>query len=575
MREQLSSCLKAEHGLRFALASQKSEFSSLLAAHGDDCRLIITCPEFFSYVREVSRLPVVTIDASFQDIARAVKLSKNYNIGRCAFIGSSRLCGIAADAAEFLQADLLPVSVDGSDSPSAVISGLARDGIKLVIAAPELCAAAQDLGIANIPLIPGLNSVASAVSSAVSILSALSASDRAAQLSQLALSSLDALVLLLDESRTCIYKSSSDPSYSHVYAAVMSQPGIDHSGKNLIKIGANHWSIETRQIVRKEGNLTHITIKKEPYDFEDSAMRGVMIATHSDLSKHEITESYLDSVGAMHRLAEDARNYARLSSPIIVYGEPGVGKNIFADIIHKHCAYKDSHVVVLDCEQVELPTWTKLLHDSSSVFSENNVVFFFKNIERMPSQIQASMLQFLAHMVASNQNKLVVSCNCGSTLPDTPLFTFLTEQLHASGIFVPPVRSRLDEIENLSSIYINALSLELGSQIIGFENNAVELLKDYDWPGNLNQFRRFIAELMVSSHGYYISRETVLTELKREKECSLYKKADSSDGIDLSGTLEDIEKRIIHRVLKEEKQNQSAAAKRLGISRSTLWRKLS
>ena len=74
---------------------------------------------------------------------------------------------------------------------------------------------------------------------------------------------------------------------------------------------------------------------------------------------------------------------------------------------------------------------------------------------------------------------------------------------------------------------------------------------------------------MAAPVSFYISAEEVQAVLSNEE------RKTAAASFDLSGTLEDIERRVIQQVLKEENMNQSAAAKRLGIGRSTLWRKIS
>ena len=104
----------------------------------------------------------------------------------------------------------------------------------------------------------------------------------------------------------------------------------------------------------------------------------------------------------------------------------------------------------------------------------------------------------------------------------------------------------------------------------------MELMKNYSWPGNLNQFHRIIKELAAVTNGSYISEGDVRRLLEQENMHSSDYSIFSKDAfaVNLNQPLDSINKDIVSRVLQEEKMSKEAAAKRLGISRTTLWRML-
>ena len=93
---------------------------------------------------------------------------------------------------------------------------------------------------------------------------------------------------------------------------------------------------------------------------------------------------------------------------------------------------------------------------------------------------------------------------------------------------------------------------------------------EFEWPLNLVQLEKVLRQMIAASSGFYITAAEVAAVLQNE----MRKVSALPPAVDLSGTLEDIERRVIEQVLREENMNQSAAAKRLGIGRSTLWRKI-
>ena len=149
---------------------------------------------------------------------------------------------------------------------------------------------------------------------------------------------------------------------------------------------------------------------------------------------------------------------------------------------------------------------------------------------------------------------------------------FLRDLLNIfSGICInmPSLSQRKEDIPALATIYINQFNAEFNREVIGIEGEAFTLLKEFNWVLNLDQLRSVIRQLVFCSSSYYITKQDVETVL-RETEIQY----ETGKKIDLSRSLDQIEEDIIWEVLQQENMNQSSAAKRLGISRSTLWRKV-
>ncbi len=152
---------------------------------------------------------------------------------------------------------------------------------------------------------------------------------------------------------------------------------------------------------------------------------------------------------------------------------------------------------------------------------------------------------------------------------DHDLFTLLGRLI----IYIPPLRERVQDIENLIPVFISEFHSKYGKQIVGVRQDAMQELIEYEWPRNVDQLKQVIEQLVLHSNSYYLEKEevsSVITLLKQRKEAENV----ASNQIEINGTLKDIEKQVITKVLEEEEMNQSKAAKRLGINRSTLWRKL-
>ena len=140
-----------------------------------------------------------------------------------------------------------------------------------------------------------------------------------------------------------------------------------------------------------------------------------------------------------------------------------------------------------------------------------------------------------------------------------------------------PLREHAKDIPMAISLYLNRVNEEIGKELIGCEPEAMDLLQNYFWPYNYRQLKRVVRELSLMTTTPYIKSEEVIKVLGKERREK--KPSRQAIGVELKDgnhlkTLEQLTKEIISYALQENGGNQSATAKQLGISRSTLWRYL-
>lgn len=133
---------------------------------------------------------------------------------------------------------------------------------------------------------------------------------------------------------------------------------------------------------------------------------------------------------------------------------------------------------------------------------------------------------------------------------------------------LPSLTERKEDIESLALFFIGEYNIKFGKQIVGIRSDANENLKNFEWTGNVKQLKQIIKESVLLAEGAFLE----LHDLK--KVISTIRVTSDNQEIDLNGTLEEIERKIIKRIWLEEGMNQTKTAERLGINRTTLWRKL-
>ena len=146
---------------------------------------------------------------------------------------------------------------------------------------------------------------------------------------------------------------------------------------------------------------------------------------------------------------------------------------------------------------------------------------------------------------------------------------YLENRLSCLTLYLPPLRERKEDLKSIIALYLHRLNVSLGKQIIGFESEAMELMTAFSWPRNMAQLQHVLKELAVLTKTPYITAKDTRKMLSQESRPSLYT---PRIDLDLNQPLDDINYQIIQMILREEHGNKEKTSRRLGISRSTLWR---
>jgi transcriptional regulator with PAS, ATPase and Fis domain len=156
-------------------------------------------------------------------------------------------------------------------------------------------------------------------------------------------------------------------------------------------------------------------------------------------------------------------------------------------------------------------------------------------------------------------------------------------RINVLNIILPNLNQRKSDIPLLVDFFIKKYKYKFGKEIKRISEESINLLQDYDWPGNIRQLENVIERLVISVEGEYIQADLVqkiLDSLKMDSKRIHEKKVihnsteDNLIVLSLDNNLKEIERMIIQRMMEKEKGNKTLVAKKLGIGRSTLWRKL-
>jgi propionate catabolism operon transcriptional regulator len=156
---------------------------------------------------------------------------------------------------------------------------------------------------------------------------------------------------------------------------------------------------------------------------------------------------------------------------------------------------------------------------------------------------------------------------------DKQLYEALTQQV----VVLPPLRRRKEDLEQMIRMYLGMYNEKYGKQIVGFRPTVLKALMNHPWPRNAAQLEETIEYFIQQTDGEYIDEKVLVYLINNALMKSNVHDDQLFSGLvplNLNQTLAETERDIINYILEAEQMNQSRAAKRLGISRSTLWRKL-
>ena len=300
-------------------------------------------------------------------------------------------------------------------------------------------------------------------------------------------------------------------------------------------------------------------------------------------------------------LKEEAKNYAQVDSPVLLYGETGTGKELFAQAIHNYSPRRNKPFVAFNC--AALPeslleselfgyvggAFTGAKKEGKMGFFEqaHEGTIFLDEIGEIPKDIQARLLRVLqehkvrrlgddkvipveVRIIASTNKKLI------ELVKENKFRDDLYYRINVLNLEIPPLRERKEDISLLVNFFIKKYGYKFKKIIEGISEEGMQILENYDWPGNIRQLENIIERLVVRTDKNFIMTNLVKEIMKLQYGGGIIDNYQKQGNINypLSGNLENIEKNIIKEIINEEKGNKVAAARRLGISRTTLWRKM-
>lgn len=523
-------------------------------------------------IRKVTDIPVIEIRLSVYDVLRTIKLAESY-ADRYAIVGFSSITEPAHILCDLLRWQIDIITIQDTQQIHATLLNLQQSGYRMVIGDMVTHTVAQEMGMNAFLITSGAESLHTAFEQALSI----SAGFRRMRLENLFLSRImseeSETIVVLNEDGELDYAQPVAPQPEML--ALLQKKRTEIPAHTALRFYHNQHGRLYRvmaQILRigtAQYYLFHYGTSQIPLRSGKSGLRSFSKSE----CEHLFHNSFYNLSGALGELENRIGSLAATRQPLMILGEAGTGKEQIARLLYLRSGLSSKPFILVDCALAGEKTWDYLLNHYSSPLNDSGNTVYFQNFEAISQQQGQQLLALILSTDLSNRERLIFSCTCSGirTMPKTA--GRLMQLLGCLPLVLPTLRSREDEIPSLASLYLGSLNLELGKQITGFESRAIDQLRRFSWPDNYTQFKRVIQELAAVTNGYYIRSTTVAEVLSREQS------AFTHDGRPLPAdpqaqTLNQIIRSAIEQALADNGGNQTAAAKQLGIGRSTLWRHL-
>ncbi|UUI38844.1 sigma-54-dependent Fis family transcriptional regulator [Oceanobacillus oncorhynchi] len=543
-------------------------------AENEGYHVIVSRGGTASMIQEAVSIPVIDIQVSGYDVLRILTLVKGFS-GKAAIVGFSNITQGAATISELLDLDIKTLTITRDSEVKEKLLELSKDGYEVVIGDVVTVQTAKQLGMTGVLITSGKEAVIDALEETRRSYRLFSRLQQNIAFMETILDSEEQAIGVFNQDNEVIYGN--EQFYHEFHWLKLDNTDV----KKLIQETtlANEKQVKTLSINNKLWEITTCPIQDATILFFKNAHSPQTI-TRSEHIDSNVIELHtfvartpiLGKSDVIHHVMDQIEHFGELDGPVWVSGEQGNGKELVVHSIYLKRQTVDKPLITLHCDVITAEQWKDLMKESFFQKYANSI-FFLKNIDKLKPYMQKELLQFLQNENNRNPQWLISSGdNMEKIIKNGTFHRELFQLLAQSHIHIPPLRERREDIEYLVHVFISDLHPKYGNEVVGIRNDALEQLIDYDWPGNVGQLKYVIEQLFLESQSYYIEKTEVDTVFKRVEQQA--KQNDVLSYVDMSGTLEEIEKQVIIKVLEEEGMNQSRAAKRLGINRSTLWRKL-
>ncbi len=370
--------------------------------------------------------------------------------------------------------------------------------------------------------------------------------------------------------------------YPQCEVIMMTAYGTIHDGVKAMKLGAVDY------ITKGDGDEQLIVAVERAV--EKAKLHRRILHLENQLEAKYGFENIIGRSAAIRETVRLAQKVSPTSSTVLLEGETGAGKELFAQAIHYSGPRRNKPFVAINCSAFpkdllesemfghKKGAFTGAIADKKGLLDEaHEGTLFLDEIGEMSPDLQAKLLRVLetqtftrvgdtkAHkvdvrIIAATNRDLKKESEQGHFRAD------LYYRLSVFTIVIPPLRKRKEDIEALAEHFLSVYAAKSRKRMSGMDPQFLEKLEQYDWKGNIRELKNVIERAVILTDGDRLNCETLPVDIAT---C-----VPSTPGTADSLSLAAVEKAHIRKVMLIAKGNKTKAAELLGIGVATLYRKL-
>jgi two-component system NtrC family response regulator len=292
----------------------------------------------------------------------------------------------------------------------------------------------------------------------------------------------------------------------------------------------------------------------------------------------------------LEQVIDLAKKVSKTDSTVLLTGETGTGKEVFAQAIHENSNRIGKSFVALNCStfskeilESELfghkqGAFTGAIKDKKGFIEEaNGGTLFLDEIGEMPLELQAKLLRVLetneyiqiGDTTPKKSNFRLIAATNRNLKTESEAHHFRSDLYFRLNIFeitIPPLRERIKDIAPLTHYFVKQFSAKTNKQTLSVDPEFLHKLETYHWPGNIRELKNVIERAVILANDFNLTEDVLPYEIQHQQ--------DNSTRAMSAFSMQSIEKLHIQKVINYTKGNKAETARLLEIGIATLYRKL-
>ncbi len=596
------------NGVKLAKEVEQKGYDAIIARGGTE--LLIKSSGI--YIPTIA-VPITPLDM-FKAIGEAEQINDNI-----AFIAFNNMLPASESYARIAGRVLKVYQVKDESEVEEKIVELAKAKVKVVVGGGIVAKYAPSYGIKAVVIKSGVDAFVSALEEAKKIILAIRKEKEAGE-------RVKAIIEYSNEGIICIDKEGCINIFNRSAERLLNLYNRDVLGKNILSVVPEIEledtlisGIEESEIIKKI-NETKLIISKIPIQIKNETVNAVAILRDAE-DIHKMDEKVRQEIAATGHFAkytfEDVigrsenskevirigKEYAKVNSTILIEGETGTGKEIMAQAIHNYSNRANKPFVVINCAALpESLLESELFGYAPGAFTgadrrgkrglfelAHRGTIFLDEVSEMNPMLQGRLLRVLQEkqVMRIGDNKLIpidvrviaaTNKNLYKLVKQNQFREDLYYRLNVLKISLIPLRERREDIPSFLNYFIDSYCRRLGKESIILHSEAIQYLSQYNWPGNIRELRNFAERITVMAKKTMIYMEDIKNQFLHIEDNikEIKDNGDKEKSCVPSKSLNIVENEIsrIRQALESTEGSIVNAAGELGISRTTLWRKI-